>query len=117
PAQVLPGRVADARDPAEQPPLLLLRRGAAVDREHHRRDPRVPFAGWVRNRARHDHPGDQRDPALGLHGVLPLLPAHHRWPAAGTSPSTRSATAPGVSCPSSTGSTWSWPGPLSAPWW
>jgi hypothetical protein len=47
-----------------------------------RRDPRVPFAGRIRDRARHDHPGDQRDPALGVHGVLPLLPAHRRRPAA-----------------------------------
>ena len=35
----------------------------------------------LRHRARHRDPLDQRDRAVDLHGVLPLLPARHRRPA------------------------------------
>ena len=44
------------------------------------------FGGHAGIGSRHACPGCQRDPDLGLHPRLPLLPAHHRRPAAGILP-------------------------------
>ena len=41
-----------------------------------------PEGHALRVRPRHHHHADQRGPALGLHGVVPLVPPHRRRPAA-----------------------------------
>ena len=66
-------------DPAEHPPVLLLR-GLLISRHPDlRRDPRVPRRGRrVGHGPGHRHPAGQRRADLALHAVLPLLPAHHR---------------------------------------
>ena len=80
-------------DHAEPAPVLLLRGHPGLDPEHLRPDPGVPRPErQLRDRSRHADHGRQRGAAMGLHAVLPLLPAHHRRPAASTSPSTRCGT-------------------------
>ncbi len=73
-------------DPAEHPPLLLVRRGGGRADPQLRRDPGVRSGrGGVRRHPhgpRHRPDVDQRLLHLAVHAVLPLLPAHGRRPAA-----------------------------------
>ena len=80
------GRDPVPADPAEHPPLLLVRRGGG------RADPDLgrpagvrPGRGRVRrdpHGPRHGADGRERRADLALHAVVPLVPAHHRRPAA-----------------------------------
>ena len=72
---------------------------------------RLPRQGRrLRHRARHRHHAGQRRPALGLHAVLPLLPAHHRRPAQALLQAPGPLPAVDARSRSSTPGTWSWPG-------
>ena len=120
PAGVWRGRAAQEllrRDqvPADLPepaPLLLGRRRAHLDHQHLGRRPGVPTRRLrLRLRTGHDHHADQRDHALGLHHLVPLVPAHHRR--AGSVVLAVSAAVQGVDAglEAQRASTWSWPGP------
>ena len=72
-------RVPVPADRAEPAPLLLLPGDPDRDPAHLRRRAGVPRAGRrLRHRARLDHHADQRGGDLGVHVLVPLVPAHHR---------------------------------------
>ncbi len=70
----------------------------------------------LRLRSRQHHPAGQRGDALGVHGVLPLLPAHRRRPAQALLQASPPLPGLEVSSRSSTPGTCSWPGSPSARW-
>ena len=85
-------RNADTPDHPEHAPLLLLRGVHHLVDQHLRRHRCVPFAGRLRLRPGQRDSRCQRDPVVGVHAVVPLLPPHHRRAGSSTSPSTRSGT-------------------------
>src|ERR1700733_5937670 len=65
-------------DYPKQPPLLLLLRGRGLTDQHLRRDNGVPLAHRFRIRFGQRHFGHKRAAAVGLHRLVPFLPARHR---------------------------------------
>ncbi len=66
--------------------------------------------GGVRYRSRDVDHGGQRRAALGVHAVVPLVPAHHRRPGAQLLAVSDAVQGVDASFPSSTPSTCNWPG-------
>src|SRR6185503_3082780 len=67
-------------DRPEHAPILLLHRRDYLGDQHLRRDRGIPISLGLRIRAGQHRSRGERDPAVDVHVVMPLLPTHRRRP-------------------------------------